>query len=224
MKNSDAFYSYAADYQRKRAAVMAEYETRLEKLESAKGSQYYIDEKAAAEATRDKELAALKAEYGKQFDTVLKAMQESNTGRTMTAPSDEELRLITALKMRESLTEQELVLASNKLKNNPACLSILQEVAHKQGILRNFTSAKEMSIADTEKAIKALAAATADFMAHDTGRASRLAAEYQSRKYGTADRPLPKRPLFTDKESCFRELSPGLTGEALNIFCAAVDG
>ena len=224
MKHTDEFYNRAAEYQRKRADIVSEYETRLEKLETAKGSQYYIDEKETAEAKRDKELAALKKEYGNYFNAVLKAMQESNTGRTMTAPSDEELRLITALKMRESLTEQELVLAANKLKDNPACLSILQEIAHKQGILRNFTSAREMSIADTEKAIKALAAATSDFMAYDTSRAARLAAEYQSRKYGTTGREPQKRELFTDKESCFRELAPGLAGDTFSIFCAAVDG
>lgn len=224
MRHTDEFYNLAAEYQRKRADIVSEYEKRLENLEATKGSQYYIDEKGKAEAKRDKELAALKAEYEKQFDTVLKAMQESNTGRTMTPPTDEELRLVTALKMRDSLTEQELVLAANKLKDNPACLSILQEIAHKQGILRNFTSAKEMSIADTEKAIKALAAATFDFMAYDTSRAARLAAEYHNRKYGTTGREPQKRELFTDKESCFRELAPGLAGDAFSIFCAAVDG
>ena len=47
MKNSDMFYTYAADYQRKRADIVSEYETRLENLETTKGSQYYIDEKGS---------------------------------------------------------------------------------------------------------------------------------------------------------------------------------
>lgn len=225
MNNTDVFYAYASEFQRKRAAIMDEYETRIKQLESAKGSQYYIDETKSAESKRNECLKTLRADYGNRFTQVFNAMRNANAGRTMAAPTDEELRLISALKMRDSLTELELTTAANTLKNNAACLSILQELANKNGIMRRYTSADNLSITDADESIKALADSTSDFMQYDTIRAARIAEKRHLTQYGTPTyKPLPKRPLFTDKTSCFRILSPGLTDNALDAFCAAVDG
>ena len=61
-----------------------------------------------------------------------------------------------------------------------------------------------------------------DFLQYDTPRSARIAARYYQEHYGTETK-LPKRAKFTDKDSCFSELS-GLDSEALEQFSAIVDG
>ena len=226
--NTDSFYTRAKQYQDKRKGIVDEYEARIKALESAKGSKYFTDEVKKAEDKKAEALKALKEEYGGYFNTHLEAMAKANASRKMTPPTEEELRTLQLLKMKDKPTEAELQAAANTLKGNATCLSILTEIAHNAGFLRGYDSyseTKEMPVNTAEGIIKGLASSVREFMEYDTPRAARIAREHQERTYGvTPDAPaLPKRPLFEDKAGCFYEIA-GLSGDSLTAFENAVDG
>ena len=226
--NTTLFFTRAKEYQDKRKGIVDTYDKRLEALEDAKGSKYYTDEVKKAEDTRDEALTALKGEYGEYFRISLDAMSKANGSRGMTPPTEEELRTLQLLKMKDKPTEAELAAAANTLKGNATCLSVLTEIAHNAGYMRgynNYSENKEMTVEGAEATIKGLASSVREFMDYDTPRAARLARAHQERTYGVpADAPaLPKRPLFEDKAGCFRELA-GLSGDSLTAFENAVDG
>ena len=226
--NTTLFYTRAKEYQDKRKGIVDEYDKRLASLETAKGSKYYTDEAKKAEDKKDEALKALKAEYGEYFNISLSAMSKANGSRGMTPPTEEELRTLQLLKMKDKPTEAELQAAANTLKGNATCLSVLTEIAHNAGYLRgynNYSENKEMTVEGAEDIVKGLASSVREFMEYDTPRAARVAREHHERMYGViADAPaLPKRPLFEDKAGCFRELA-GLSGDSLTAFENAVDG
>ena len=235
LKNSELFFIKARDFQNKRKEIMETYETRAAQLEDAKGSKYFTDEMKKATDARDSALDALKSEYRESFRIALDGMSKANGSRGTTPPTEEQLRLLQLLQMRGVVDEpqraafqKDLDRAANTCAENAMCISVLNDIARKNGFLRGYHStAKEMSVDDADRMIKDLHAALPDFMEHDTGRAARLAQEHNARMYGLTgnEAPLPKRPLFDDKAGCYAELTHGmLSGDALNAFCAAVDG
>lgn len=228
IKNTDLFYTRTKEYQDKRKNIIDEYEKRLESLENAKGSKYFTDEAKKAEDKRDEALTALKNEYNGYFNIAFDAMRKANAARKMTPPTEEELRTLQLLKMKDKPTEAELAAAANTLKGNVTCLSVLTEISHNAGYMRDYmgySETKELPVSDAEDTIKVLASSVRDFMDFDTPRAARVAAEYHAQHYGiNPDAPaLPKRPLFEDKAGCFYEMC-GISGDTLTAFENAVDG
>jgi len=226
--NTTLFYRRAKEYQDKRKGIVDEYEARMKALEDAKGSKYFTDEAKKAEDKRDEALTALKGEYGEYFRISLDAMSKANAARKMTPPTEEELRTLQLLKMKEKPTEAELAAAANTLKGNATCLSVLTEIAHNAGYMRGYmgySETKELPVSDVEETIKGLHASVRDFMNYDTPRTARIARGHQERQYGIApDAPaLPKRPLFEDKAGCFYEVAR-MGGDTFTAFCNAVDG
>lgn len=228
IKNTDLFYTRAKEYQGKRAAIVDEYEKRMKALEDAKGSKYFTDEAKKAEDKRDEALTALKDEYNGYFNIAFDAMRKANAARKMTPPTEEELRTLQLLKMKEKPTEAELAAAANTLKGNVTCLSVLTEIAHNAGYMRGYmgySETKEMPVEEAEAAIKGLASSVRDFMDYDTPRAARVAQNHHETLYGVNPNatPLPKRPLFEDKAGCFYEVAR-MGGDSLEAFKNAVDG
>ena len=228
IKNTDLFYTRAKEYQGKRAAIVDEYEKRMKALEDAKGSKYFTDEAKKAEDKRDEALTALKDEYNGYFNIAFDAMRKANAARKMTPPTEEELRTLQLLKMKDKPTEAELAAAANTLKGNVTCLSVLTEIAHNAGYMRGYmgySETKEMPVEEAEAAIKGLASSVRDFMDYDTPRAARVAQNHHETLYGVNPNatPLPKRPLFEDKAGCFYEVAR-MGGESLEAFKNAVDG
>ena len=228
IKNTDLLFRRAKEYQDKRKGIVDEYEARMKALEDAKGSKYFTDEAKKAEDKRDEALTALKGEYGEYFRISLDAMSKANAARKMTPPTEEELRTLQLLKMKDKPTEAELAAAANTLKGNATCLSVLTEIAHNAGYMRGYmgySETKEMPVDEAESIIKGLASSVRDFMDYDTKKAARIAQAHNERFYGVnPDAPaLPKRPLFEDKAGCFLEVC-GISGNNLTAFENAVDG
>lgn len=228
IKNSDLFYNRAAEFQSKRKEIIDTYESTLAKLEKAKGSQLYTEETEKAAKTRDAALQALQSEYREYFRISLDAMSEANAARKMTPPTEEELRTLQLLKMKDKPTEAELAAAANTLKGNATCLSVLTEIAHKSGYMRGYmgySEAKELPVSEVEEAIKGLSSSVRDFLNHDTKKTARIAQAYYEHNFMPyADaRDLPKRSLFNDKSGCFYEIAR-MGGDYLTAFCKAVDG
>lgn len=235
IKNTDLFYTRAAEYQEKRKGIMDNYKNRMEELERAKGSRLYIDEAKKAEDTRSAALEELKNEYLEYFRISLKAMETENENRGLTPPTPEQIAILQVLKMHDvaetdearAAIKKELDRAANSCKNNAMAISVINEIATKNGLVRHYLSEdKELTAESVSGLINLLKTEITDFMNNDTSRAARLAAEHHAALYGNVEsRPLPLRPLFDDKAGCFNILTHGqLAGEVLTAFCKAVDG
>lgn len=229
MTNSETFYTLAHEFQNRRAEITSEYEARMEAIATAKGSEFYQTESEKAAKKRDQALKDLKKEYADSINITLEAMQKTNNKRGIAAPTEEELRITQALKLRDSVTVEELDRVANALSHSEICLAVVQEIAHANGIFGHNYLARldsgEMPVQTVNAHIKALAKATQDFLEHDTRRSARLAADFYTAHYGTSENepPIAKRKLFESKSGCFAELI-GLDGADLSAFCAAVDG
>lgn len=226
MKNTDLFFIRAKEFQGKRAGLVDAYEKKMQALEDTKGSRFFDDESKKAEEIKEEALKALKDEYNGYFRASLEAMSKANESRQMIPPTEEELRVLQMLKLKDKPTEAEFAAAANTLKGNPTCLSILTEMSHKAGYMRGYHSeAKEMPVDVADETIKGLHSSLRDFMDYDTTKAARLARAHKDNFYGVApDAPaLPKRRLFETKEECF-DIVANISGDYLAAFCSAVDG
>jgi len=226
MTNTETLFHHAYEFQNKRSWIISEYETKVAGLERARGSQYYTDSVNAAQEARNAALSKLKQEYSERFSDTLKTMLSANSSRGVSAPTTEELNIIQALKMRDSITQAELDAAAVSLKKSPLCLSILSEMAQKNGFARgylNYAEVREMPVNETEALLKGLAAELSDFIDHDTTKAARLYAAHQAAINGMDTPQLAKRSRFEDKTGFYNQIA-GLSGDTLKAFCAAVDG
>lgn len=227
-KNTEIFYEYAAQYQQKRKRVIDEHESRVKYLERYRGGKHYAEDLKKLNEKKDEEINALKDDYMLKIGKVLKDMTENNEKRGINPPSDENMRIVKTLKMRDKLTVQELDRAANSLKGDDLSLSILTELARKNGIVRNYQrdyGGYDMPVSDVAETIDGIRVNLRDFMDYDTTYASRAARAHHDELYGADPNPapLPKRPLFENKYECFEQLA-GLSDNNFNRFSAAVNG
>ena len=129
------YYEASTSYRDKLRGIWAEYDKKMQSLEQYKGSKGYEDDKAKADKERDDAISRLQAEYKVKFKNILDGMRESAATRCMIPPTTEQLNLIQALKLRSKVTRDELQQAGNTLKDNPVCLSILDEIARDNEIV-----------------------------------------------------------------------------------------
>ncbi len=229
MKNTERLFEKAMAFQNERAKIVEEYESRMKALSSAQGSLYYEEESEKAEKKRDAAMEKLKKGFYLSMEVILTDMNKANNSRTFEAPTDEEMTVINALKMRETLTDAEITTAANTLKT-PLALSILRELARKSGYKKHIASETdaELTIDAVSELIKSLSRSLSDFAEFDTTKASRIAKEYKERKYGLLpeedNTPLPKRKPFNDIDGLFDEVCPYLSQESRTAFIKAVDG
>ena len=238
MSYTTKFFESAKRFQDKRKKIMDTYESRMNELEKHNGSEYYTEESAKAAGARDEALKSLKAEYTEVLYSFIGDMRKVNENRALTPPTEDELRLVQALKLRSKLTPPELQQAANALKGNETCLRIVQEIAdelmkdrydangirmHPENYMR-YSDAKEMPIAAVNSVLNSLESSVKDFLEHDTKLSARIAKKHHENLYGFTEQPaeLPKRPLFDTCRDCFKELT-GVSGEEFERLSAAID-
>lgn len=250
MNNTRNLYTKAKEYQDKRKAIVDAYEGRLASLERMKGSEFYEEEAKKAEAERNTALSSLKAEYVPGFEGILQEMKAVSGRRATTPPTEEELRLVQALKLRNykdmpnknlDLIAEELLQIAQAVKGNAMCLSIIQDVARENKIPKDYLSlytGSNMPALTVLKILEVIGAKLSDFVDHDTNPVARMAREKHERQFGKTDEtqsrekvllgmssgyaPVPKRELFDTQEDFYTSLF-NITGEAYANFSAAVN-
>ena len=152
-------------------------------------------------------------------------MRTTNSKRGMNAPTPEELRVIELLKLRDTVTREELDAAANTVSGNPACLSALSEIARRHGILKgyeHYSTSTEMPISKVDDTINSLARGIDDFLKFDTSRAARVASEHMRRRWGIKQtEPLAKRKRFEDQGEFYAEVA-GLSDGEMEAFSNAI--
>lgn len=220
---TEAFYTVAKKFQDQRADLVSKYTQKLNSMEPYRGSAGYDREVSALTKKHEEALEALRGECRKDLRVVLAGMEKAIEKRKINPPSNDALSLIHLLKMREKVTEEELDRVAVMLKDNSIAMGVIQEIAHDNGILRNYTSlCNEMSSKAALDVVQGVRKSLEDWLLYDTSKAGRMAAEYNSLHHGTPVGDLPKRPLFKNMSECFSMLA-GLDDNRLKLFSEIVN-
>jgi hypothetical protein len=170
-----------------RTAAVETYQKRMQALTDMKGSKYFIDEKAKAVKARDLAIEQARLECRKSLSDTFKIMRENNAKRGMKPPTEEQLRTLQMLQMRQHITETELQAAANAMNGNGSALQVVQEIARKHGLhgIDYRTEANDFSIQQAADEIDRLASACNRIMETSAKRAAYLGARKNHEWHGT---------------------------------------
>ena len=223
IKNTELLYAKMKQFQDKRVEIVDAHEKKLKSLERYKGSKGYEEELKKENEKYEKDLTALRDEYRPGFHTIFGGMTEAIGRRSVTAPTADQINLLNVLKMKRKVTTEELERTAEAVKDNPIAISVVTEIAHDHGIMRNFDSlCPEMSSQRASDIVTGMKNTLEDYLQYDTTKASRLAKEYYERQYGATEGGLTKRRLFTDQNDFYRE-EMGFSPEEFSQFSEIVD-
>lgn len=205
LTRTERFFRKAKQFQDERAKLTDEFEKKIQGLHKYKGSAGYTKDVEKAENEYKKTLEELKINYQDDFYSILKGMTEAVNVRTIEAPTQEMLNLLSALKMQK-VSRDMLDRAAVAMNGNPVAIGVIQDIAKEAGIAGNYFNhyCHEMSNEKAYDVIKALGKGVTDFLNSDSKRTSRVAEQFYQRHYGEGISP-KRRELFDNEEDCFFE-------------------
>ncbi len=209
-----------------RSEAREEYQNAVKRYASAKGSQMYIDEMDKARKKRDKTISDAQFIARQEIRETLQAMAEKADKIKMQPPTEEQLRILQMLKMKEKLTEAECTGAANAMDGNAAALALLDEMARKSGVLHtsfaNSLAVKAYSPETARLTIKELGESCYSIVNNASGasRPALLAKEWHAARHGGEFDPfeLPQEDPFKDEDDFYKQMNI-----SLSAFSAAVD-
>ena len=227
MRISQKFYLTAKEYQYNRQNVNREYSEYMESmkrypLKQYEGSDYYRELGEKAKAKRDAAIKAAQETYTTKLSAIIDEMRRNNANRPIKAPTQEQLSILTALKMRDRLSDEEIKRAANAMRDCPVAFDVVNEIARKNGVFLPALDGRSVSIGNADEIINQLQTATNDFVGSEYDRFTRHINEHRFNMYGGSS-PMAERQLFDNAEDCFYQLT-NLKGDSLKAFCDAVDG
>ena len=224
--NTTNLYRTVAAFMTARSEAIEEYRLMTRRYEAAKGSKLYIDKMDEARKKRDKTISDAQFIAKQEIRETLKAMAEKADKIALQAPTEEQLRLLQLLKMKEKLTEAECTGAANAMNGNAACLALVDELARKSGVLHtsyvNSLAVKTYSPETARMTIKALGESCYEIVNNTTGasKPALLAKQWHQNVHGSTFDPyeLPQEEPFKNEDDFYERMSI-----PLSAFSAAVD-
>ncbi len=135
MKTTTMMYDAVDRYMHERAMARVEYRSTMMRIADAAGTPYYDQIKEEADKKRAARVAAAQDRARAEVKTAVETMVENADRLQMTPPTEDQLRIMELLNMREKLTKGELDAAANAMGGNAAALALLDELAQKHDIL-----------------------------------------------------------------------------------------
>lgn len=129
MKNTEYLFRGVTDFMTKRLELYDEYMARMKELESKKGSDYYRQEALAARRKREAGERSARAKAAQVIDSTYGVMQRVNRRRQIQPISQDQLNILQALKLRNNVSDDELLAIANTLAPNGLALGALTEYA-----------------------------------------------------------------------------------------------
>ena len=226
MQNTTQLFETINRYMIARAEAREEFLLMKRRNEKAKGSQLYDEVMAEAKAKREKLVDAAQEAARREMAVIVRQMADKAGSVTMTPPTDEQLRILSLLKMREHVTAAELDSAANSMNGNGAALAVLDEIAHNHEILTTPYSrlaTAGLTVDQSKNAIRAIVNECNQIIDNRTGasRAQTMAEEIHARLYGGNPDPdtFNQEPLFENEEAFYEKVSP----VPLSLLSRAVD-
>lgn len=134
MTNTERYFNSICSFRKDLQELNDRYKPEFEQLERFKDSVSYTDSKRLLDDRRDKELAALRYEYDDRLKSAVDAMERTYMARPTSAPTQEQLAILQALKMRDHVSRDELRQAAINMRGCPVAERTLEEIARKSGV------------------------------------------------------------------------------------------
>ncbi len=130
MSNTSNYFSTVQKWRSGLRSINSVYDERRKNLERFKGSAGYDSDLKDLEAERAEEIKTLRVEVGSAFQSTIADMRvKAGTSRPFTAPSQEQLAILQALKMCPQVSLEALNRAAVSMAGNSLCLSVLDGIA-----------------------------------------------------------------------------------------------
>ena len=127
----NAYYLFEAmnDFRKAQIASRGNYLQKKQQLDRYKGSAAYDEDLKKLCDERDTVNAAARATCKAKIEPIFKAMHEANAKRGITAPSEEAIRILTAVQMLKKPSKTFLDCVANSLEGNGLALAVLDQIA-----------------------------------------------------------------------------------------------
>lgn len=112
-----------------------EYEKRVAALAPYKGSKGYEKDMAEVEKTYSGNVKAIQNDAASEFNRILARMKEKVAPAKMDVPTDEQIRILQVLSMRERLSHNDIALASENLRSSDTAMAVLSDIAMRSGTM-----------------------------------------------------------------------------------------
>jgi hypothetical protein len=235
MKNTEYLYTAMNNFRKEQIHNREVYMGKKKNLDRYKGSSGYADDLKKIQKERDDANAAARAKYKETVDNAISCMRNANRKRKCTAPTEEQLRLLTAAKMLQKPSVGLLDSIANSMDGNAIGLAVLQDIAttayqNDDNVLKKFhpnyaaMASTELTVPAADDAIKSLASTCERIMTGSgVSRVRELGLKRNKEMYGMDYDPddYPQEPEYSSEKDFYdRELK--WTDYAL--FAAAVNG
>lgn len=135
MTNTERFYNSICSFRKALAELNDKFKPEYDRLERFRDSAAYTSSKQLVDDRRSAELAALRREYSDRLKSAVDAMEQTYMSRPTSAPSQEQIAVLQALKLREGhVGRDELKRAANNMRGCPVAERVLEEIARKNGV------------------------------------------------------------------------------------------
>lgn len=217
MTNSQNYYQTVVTFQKKMAEITDEYNTTMTRATQYRGSEAHRKIETDATAKRDADILALKQECWPKFQQIITDMRTAAASRPMIPPTQEMVNLLAVLKMRSTLTVDELKMAEISLKSCPAALSALDDLARAHNI-HHLVKRKELSTSDVTGYIDNLLHAAQRLLKGDGARFERTPADVSDCVSVFGAFPLSVSQDYTGAQHTSTDT------ETVRCFCEIIDG
>lgn len=235
MSRTFDLYDSMNDFRKAQIANRSTYLQKKKSLDRYSGSEGYADDLKKIQDEREKANAAARAACKARIDPIFKAMHEANGKRKITAPSEEAIRILTAVQMLKKPSKSFLDCVANSLDGNGLALAVLDQIARdawkdemniSNRVVPNYSAgraAKELDPQVVAEAINGLQRTCNDILASSgANRIREMGADRSRRVHGGQYDPdsLPQEPEYMTEQDFYKR-----EGHVdYSLFAAAVNG
>lgn len=133
MTNTQQYYKTIVAFRDGLREINSRYASEYARLEKFKDSKFYNDDKKLIDDRRKAETDNLRREYAQRLADVVDSMEKTYMERPASAPTQEQLAILQALKMRDTVGRDELRQAAISMRGCPLAERTLEEIARKSG-------------------------------------------------------------------------------------------
>lgn len=210
MSKNDRLYSILKTFQDERESLRLTRERSLAELEEHNGSAYFSRRVAEVNQGYSTELASTQEKASESLRSVFDSMEQALSKRKIAAPSEEVLRLLTAAKMRDRLTRDELDAIANSCDGCGIALDVVADLARANGFsgMRYLSMASNLSNAAAQSMLDELRDGVNSFLKSDIARpaAAMMKRNALLGRQAVDSESLPRRALFDSVDSCMFEV------------------
>lgn len=133
MTNTQRYLNSIKGFRKDLQEVNDKFRPEYERLERFKDSGSYAQSKKLLDDRRNAEVEELRREYADRLKSAVDAMEKTYMNRPASAPTQEQLSVLQALKLRDHVSRDELRRAAQTMRGCPVAERALEEIARKTG-------------------------------------------------------------------------------------------